>query len=124
MATKVNQNDINMAAWSACDSFRGAVDPAQYKDYILVLLFLKYVSDIWKRHYEGYLAQYGDEEDKKTKKRTVIDRFLASYYSCMIADPRPTKASSSISSWNISRKRINRSSGESFATSTSTRRLT
>jgi type I restriction enzyme M protein len=103
MTTKVNQNDINTAAWAACDSFRGAVDPAQYKDYILVMLFLKYVSDIWKKHYEDYRAQYGDdearirrrlererftlpeivleEEDKRTKKRTVVDRFLASYYS-------------------------------------------
>ena len=104
MANKVNQGDINAAAWAACDSFRGAVDPAQYKDYILVMLFLKYISDIWRTHYEHYRGQYGDdeerirrrlererftlpeivltEEDKRDKKKRVeIDRFLASYYS-------------------------------------------
>jgi type I restriction enzyme M protein len=106
MTAKVNQSDINAAAWAACDSFRGAVDPAQYKDFILVMLFLKYISDIWKAHYEAYRGQYGDDEarirrrlererftlpeisiteddekDKKTKKRIEVDRFLASYYS-------------------------------------------
>jgi type I restriction enzyme M protein len=103
METKIHQGDINAAAWAACDSFRGAVDPAQYKDYILVMLFLKYVSDIWKDHYERYRAQYGDdearirrrlererfnlpeivltEEDKKSRKVVEVDRFLASYYS-------------------------------------------
>jgi type I restriction enzyme M protein len=32
----------------------GVVDPAQYKDYILVMLFVKYISDVWKDHYEEY----------------------------------------------------------------------
>ena len=43
MTDTITQQKINQAAWAACDSFRGAVDPAQYKDYILVTLFLKYV---------------------------------------------------------------------------------
>jgi type I restriction enzyme M protein len=37
------------------DTFRGAVDPAMYKDYILVMLLLKYISDTWKDHYEEYI---------------------------------------------------------------------
>jgi len=40
-----SQEDINGTLWNACDTFRGVVDPAQYKDYILTLLFVKYVSD-------------------------------------------------------------------------------
>ena len=48
MSIKIDQNDINNAAWAACDTFRGVVDPAQYKDYILVMLFLKYISDVWQ----------------------------------------------------------------------------
>jgi type I restriction enzyme M protein len=32
--------------WQACDTFRGVIDPAQYKDYILTMLFVKYLSDI------------------------------------------------------------------------------
>jgi type I restriction enzyme M protein len=35
---KIDQKDIYNAAWAACDTFRGVVDPAQYKDYILVML--------------------------------------------------------------------------------------
>ena len=33
MTGKVKQSEINAAAWAACDTFRGPVDPAQYKDY-------------------------------------------------------------------------------------------
>jgi hypothetical protein len=48
MNGKIEQKDINNAAWAACDTFRGVVDPAMYKDYILVMLFVKYISDVWK----------------------------------------------------------------------------
>ena len=34
--------------WQACDTFRGVIDPAMYKDYILTMLFVKYLSDIHK----------------------------------------------------------------------------
>jgi type I restriction enzyme M protein len=34
--------------WQACDTFRGVIDPAQYKDYILTMLFVKYLSDVHK----------------------------------------------------------------------------
>ena len=51
---QVNQDEINAVAWRACDTFRGAIDPAQYKDYILVMLFLKYLSDVWKDKSEEY----------------------------------------------------------------------
>jgi len=43
----VNQKEINDVLWRACDTFRGVIDAAQYKDYILVMLFLKYLSDLW-----------------------------------------------------------------------------
>ena len=56
--SKVQQKDINKAAWDACDTFRGVLDPAQYKDYILVMLFVKYISDIWNDHYETYRKEY------------------------------------------------------------------
>lgn len=34
--------------WEACNKLRGGVEPARYKDYVLVLLFHKYVSDRYK----------------------------------------------------------------------------
>ena len=40
--SEVKQEQINNAVWAACDTFRGPIDAANYKDYILVMLFLKY----------------------------------------------------------------------------------
>ena len=83
MTDKLKQSEINATAWAACDTFRGVVDPAQYKDYILVTLFLKYISDTWQDHYKGYKKQYGDDEErihrKLTRERFVLPKG-ASFY--------------------------------------------
>lgn len=68
MDEKISQSQIHSAAWAACDTFRGVMDPAQYKDYILVTLFLKYISDVWQDHYETYQKQYGDDEERIRRK--------------------------------------------------------
>jgi len=75
MSEKVNQKDINQAAWSACDTFRGVVDPAQYKDYILVMLFVKYISDVWKDHYESYRKEFKDD-DTRILRKMERERFV------------------------------------------------
>ncbi len=75
MGDKIDQADVNNAAWAACDTFRGVVDPAQYKDYILVMLFLKYISDIWLDHYETYQKQYGDD-DVRIRRKLARERFI------------------------------------------------
>lgn len=41
MADTVSQSEIKGILWKACDTFRGAVDPSEYKNYILVMLFVK-----------------------------------------------------------------------------------
>ena len=51
MNNKINQDEINAILWRACGTFRGTVDPAEYKNYILVMLFVKYISDVWRDHY-------------------------------------------------------------------------
>ena len=51
--TPISQDSINAAVWTACDTFRGTVDPSIYKDYVLTMLFLKYVSDVWQDHYDN-----------------------------------------------------------------------
>src|SRR3989338_7460172 len=43
MATK--KSDLYSALWKSCDELRGGMDASQYKDYVLALLFVKYVSD-------------------------------------------------------------------------------
>lgn len=63
MTPKTTQQDINRIVWKACDTFRGVIDPSQYKDYILTMLFVKYVSDVNKSKYADYLERYeGDVE--------------------------------------------------------------
>ncbi|MEB1657929.1 type I restriction-modification system subunit M [Xanthomonas campestris pv. campestris] len=59
--TDIAQDTINAAVWAACDTFRGTVDPSVYKDYVLTMLFLKYVSDVWQDHYDDYTAKHGDK---------------------------------------------------------------
>jgi type I restriction enzyme M protein len=41
----IKKSEIYSKLWASCDELRGSMDPSQYKDYILVLLFIKYVSD-------------------------------------------------------------------------------
>ncbi len=83
MSDQITQQKINQAAWAACDTFRGAVDPAQYKDYILVMLFLKYISDHWADHVKQYRKQYANDE-ARIRRRLERERFVlpegASYY--------------------------------------------
>lgn len=75
METKITQDDINKVVWKACDTFRGVIDPSQYKDYILTMLFLKYVSDVSKAKYNDYLVKY--EGDKERAKRAMRhERFM------------------------------------------------
>jgi len=78
MSAKIDQRDVHNAAWAACDTFRGVVDPAQYKDYILVMLFVKYISDVWRDHYEKYRKQYGDDE-ARIRRKLERERFLLPY---------------------------------------------
>ena len=75
MTGKIKQSEINGAAWAACDTFRGVVDPAQYKDYILVMLFVKYISDVWRDHYDRYREQYGDN-DERIRRKLDRERFV------------------------------------------------
>lgn len=56
--SKVSQQEINDILWRACDTFRGTLDPSQYKDYLLVMLFLKYVSDLWRDKRDEYSSRY------------------------------------------------------------------
>ena len=75
MADRVSQAEINDIAWRACDTFRGTLDPAQYKDYILVMLFIKYMSDLWKDKREQYDTRYqGDVQ--RVERALARERFV------------------------------------------------
>ena len=62
MSNSLNQDEINAILWKACDTFRGTIDPSEYKNYILVMLFLKYVSDVWFDHRERYERELNDPQ--------------------------------------------------------------
>ena len=75
MTEQINQSEINDIVWKACDTFRGVIDPAQYKDYILTMLFIKYMSDLWKDKREEYSKKYkGDQE--RIKRALQRERFF------------------------------------------------
>jgi len=80
----VDQREINQAVWNACDTFRGTVDPSIYKDYVLTMLFLKYLSDVWQDHYDDYQKQHGDHPEL-IKEMLKNERFVlpksANFYS-------------------------------------------
>ena len=52
------RKDIETTLWNACDSFRGKIDSSRYKDYILSMMFVKYLSDVSVETYERYFQQY------------------------------------------------------------------
>ena len=56
------RNDIERVLWKACDSFRGKIDSSRYKDYILSMLFVKYLSDVSKEKRAKYMEQYNGDE--------------------------------------------------------------
>jgi type I restriction enzyme M protein len=41
----IKKSELYSKLWASCDALRGRMDPSMYKDYVLVILFLKYVSD-------------------------------------------------------------------------------
>ncbi|TXD50500.1 MULTISPECIES: type I restriction-modification system subunit M [unclassified Polaribacter] len=73
---KPTQDQINSALWNACDTFRGAFDSSEYKNYILVFMFIKYLSDVWKDHYNELKERFGDDEEliqrKLNRERFVL----------------------------------------------------
>ena len=90
------RNGIFNKVWQACDTFRGVIDPAQYKDYILTMLFVKYLSDIHKAKTKAHEKKYkGDqvriqralsrerfvipEIEIKDNEEKVIDQFLSTF---------------------------------------------
>jgi type I restriction enzyme M protein len=74
MGTQIKQQEIDSVVWAACDTFRGVMDAADYKNYILVMLFVKYISDVWQEHYEELQKQFGDDEER-IRRRLDRERF-------------------------------------------------
>lgn len=106
MMTRI-QDQINDTIWAACDAFRADLPLQQGRDYIFVLLFIKYLSD-WRHDVlSGYRAEFGDDEERIARRMSrsrfvlpqvevhdasgqfVIDRFLADIYELNIRREQP-----------------------------------
>jgi type I restriction enzyme M protein len=51
----LKKSELYSSLWASCDALRGGMDASQYKDYVLVLLFLKYVSDKYASDPDGVI---------------------------------------------------------------------
>lgn len=71
---KYTQEDLNRILWQAADSSRTQVDAGIYKDYVLSMLFFKYLSDLSKKKHNEYKARFGTDE-KRIEEKMKLDRF-------------------------------------------------
>lgn len=71
----LTQEEINGTLWRACDTFRGKIDSAIYKDYILVMLFIKYVSDIYKERRQEMMEKYNNDVEM-VERQMRYERFV------------------------------------------------
>ncbi len=51
----IKKSELYSSLWASCDKLRGSMEPSQYKDYVLVLLFVKYVSDKYANNPNGLI---------------------------------------------------------------------
>lgn len=72
---KISQKEINNIVWKACDSLRPVMGSGQYKDYVLTLLFVKYLSDVWKDKVVQYRIKYPDNEEM-VQRQLQRERFI------------------------------------------------
>lgn len=75
MSEKVTQEQINAVLWQAADTFRGKIDSSIYKDYILTMLFIKYLSDTYKEKLEEYAKRY-DGDEQRIQRALSRERFI------------------------------------------------
>ncbi len=70
MNEKQLQEKINGTIWSACDTLRSSIPGSNYKDYALVMLFVKYLSDMYKEEKEIASKKYENDP-------VMIERYLS-----------------------------------------------
>ena len=72
--TKITQQELNKKLYAAADSSRVQLDGGVYKDYVLTMLFFKYLSDFSKKQEQKYKDRFGDDE-KRIAEKMKLDRF-------------------------------------------------
>lgn len=64
MQKKTTKETVENIVWKACDTFRGSIDSSAYKDYILSMLFVKYLSDFAKEKKKELETKYKGESER------------------------------------------------------------
>lgn len=66
----IKKSELYSSLWASCDKLRGSMEPSQYKDYVLVLLFVKYVSDKYSNDANAliYIPEGGSFKDMQSLK--------------------------------------------------------
>lgn len=69
----IKKSDLYSSIWKSCDELRGGMDASQYKDYVLTMLFIKYVSDKYAGQEDALLvipegSSFADMVTLKNKK--------------------------------------------------------
>lgn len=68
MSDTTTQEHLNKVLWSAADSSRTSLDAAVYKDYVLAMLFFKYLSDLAKNEHQKLQERFGNDEARIQEK--------------------------------------------------------
>lgn len=74
---ETTQEDLNKILWDAADSSRIQLDAAIYKDYVLAMLFFKYLSDLAKKDHERLKERFGGDEARIQEKMKSGRFYLA-----------------------------------------------
>ena len=69
--------DIKATLWKAAGTFRGSIDAANYKDYVLTMLFLKYLDDTYKENLRGLEAKYSGNKIRIERAKQNLPFVLA-----------------------------------------------
>lgn len=64
MQNKTTKETVENIVWKACDTFRGSIDSSAYKDYILSMLFVKYLSDFSKEKKKELEIKYKGQSER------------------------------------------------------------
>lgn len=72
---KYTQEDLNKILWDSANSSRSQLNAADYMNYVLPMLFLKYLSDKSKQAHEEYKKRFGSDE-KRVEEKMKLDRFF------------------------------------------------
>lgn len=75
MNKQQRKTEIFNMVWRSCDAFRRVVDPAIYKDYILTMLFVKYLNDIRKFKLAEFDKKYGGDK-LRIERAMARERFV------------------------------------------------